>query len=313
MAKKRTKTKLFHIIELLEARQLLAVDTAVENGLLKVSGNSDGAVEIVAKANSQFEVTDNGVSVGTFDGVKSISINLDAASSTTAGTANNVVTLKLDGASVDRVMANLGGGDNSLILASGSIKGSLSFKGGSGIDTLELATGTSIGRNVYAALGDGANVLTDHAAIKGSLQVIAGEGADTISILADATIGKSLEASLGNGANKLSVAGSIDNNLLLKTGTGDDAIAIETSGYVGGSVLANLGAGDNSLTHSGEIAGDLRIQSKTSTDTVVISDDSIVGGRTVQRLGVGFGRHRGDNRDSGNASRVSYSVSMRGR
>ena len=131
MARIFPKRRLTHSIERLESRQLLAVASVVESGLLKVSGDADGAVEIVAKSTSQFEVTDNGVSIGTFDGVKAISIALDSS-----GDANNTVTFKLDGASVDRVVVDLGAGDNSLVLASGSIKGSLSFKGGSGKDSL---------------------------------------------------------------------------------------------------------------------------------------------------------------------------------
>ncbi len=307
MAKLRSKTPLFQSIEQLESRKLLAVASVVENGLLKVTGDSDGAVEIVAKSNSQIEVTDNGVSIGTFDGVKSININID-----TAGTANNVVTLKLDGASVDRVMANLGGGDNSLVLATGSIKGSLSYKGGSGSDNLELAAGTTVGRNVYAMLGDGSNTVKTGAAIAGSLLVSGGVNDDTITILAEATIGKSVGLSLGNGDNTVSVAGSIEQSLVLKAGDGNDTVAVESTGYVGGSVLASLGAGDNTLTHSGEIAGDLRVMSKTSTDQVTVGADAIVGGNTVQRLGVGNGRHHGEGREHSN-SKTAFTASIRGR
>jgi hypothetical protein len=289
MARISSRRQLRDSLERLESRQLLAVASVVESGLLKVSGDADGAVEIVAKPNSQFEVTDNGVSVGTFDGVKAISIVLDSS-----GTANNLVTLKLDGASVDRVVANLGAGDNSLILASGSIKGSLSFNGGSGKDNLELEVGTKIGRNVYAMLGDGSNKLSDGAAIAGSLLVSGGLDEDVVSILAEASIGKYMGMNLGNGANTLNVAGTVEKSLVVKTGDGNDSVTIDSTGFVGGSVSARLGAGDNSLTHSGEIAGDLRVTSKTSTDKVTVGTDAIVGGRTVQKLG--FGLHRNHDR-----------------
>ena len=307
MTKLRSKTPLFQNIEQLESRKLLAVASVVENGLLKVTGDSDGAVEIIAKSNSQIEVTDNGVSIGTFDGVKSININLD-----TAGTANDVVTLKLDGASVDRVMANLGGGDNSLVLATGSIKGSLSYKGGSGRDEFELAAGTTVGRNVYAMLGDGSNLLKTGAAITGSLLVSGGGDKDTITILAEATIGKSVGLSLGKGDNIVGVAGSIEQSLVLKAGDGNDTVTVETTGFVGRSVLASLGSGDNTLTHSGEIAGDLRVRSKTSTDQVTVGADAIVGGNTVQRLGVGNVRDHDEGREHGK-SKTPSTASIRGR
>ena len=282
---KTSKCQLLHSFERLESRQLLAVASVVESGLLKITGDADGAVEIVAKSTSLFEVTDNGVSIGTFDDIKAISIALDSS-----GTANNTVTLKLDGASVDRVVANLGAGDNSLVLASGSIKGSLSFIGGSGKDNLELAIGTTIGRNVYAKLGDGSNTLSNGATITGSLLVSGGIDEDVVSVLAEASIGKYLELNLGNGTNTLSVAGSVEKSLIVKTGNGNDSVTIESSGFVGGSVSARLGSGDNSLTHSGEIAGDLRVTSKTSTDKVTVSAYAIVGGKTVQKLGVGLHR-----------------------
>lgn len=307
MARLRSKTSLFQSIEQLESRKLLAVASIVENGLLKVTGDSDGAVEIVTKSNSQFEVTDNGVSIGTFDGVKSININID-----TAGTADDVVTLKLDGASVDRVMANLGGGDNSLVLATGSIKGSLSYKGGSGSDNLGLAAGTTVGRNVYAMLGDGSNTVNTGAAIAGSLLVSGGVDQDTVNILAEATIGKSAGLNLGKGDNTLSVAGSIGQSLVLKAGDGNDTVTVETTGYVGRSVVASLGAGNNTLTHSGEIAGDLRVMSKTSTDQVTVGDDAIVGGNTVQRLGVGIERDHDEGREHGK-SKTPLAASIRGR
>ena len=288
----------------------MAVAAIVESGLLKVTGDSEGAVEIVSKANNQLEITDNGVSIGTFDGVKSISINLDAS-----GNANNQVTLKLDATSIDRVMTNLGGGDNSFILASGSIKGSLSYKGGSGKDNLELAVGTSVGRNVYASLGNGLNTLKDGAAITGSLIASGGVDDDTVTILAEATIGKQVDIALGNGANSLTLSGSVEKSLRVKTGSGNDTVAIENSGYVGGSLTANLGAGDNSLSHSGEIAGDLRVTSGTATDKVTIAPESIVGGKTIQRLGVGRngGGHRGEGFDSNQGPKFTSNAGVRGR
>ncbi len=83
MARIASKRQLRDSLERLESRRLLAVASVVESGLLRVSGDADGAVEILAKSTSQFEVTDNGVSIGTFDGVKAIRIALDSS-----GTAN---------------------------------------------------------------------------------------------------------------------------------------------------------------------------------------------------------------------------------
>jgi hypothetical protein len=307
MGKQKGRIRLFQTIEKLESRKLLAVASVVENGLLKITGDSDGAVEIIAKSSSQIEISDNGVSIGTFDGVKAININIDAS-----GIANNVVTLKLDGASVDRVIANLGGGDNSMVLATGSIKGSLSYKGGSCVDNLELAAGSTVGRNVYAVLGDGSNAVKAGAAITGSLLVSGGVDDDTVSILAEAAIGKSVGLSLGSGDNTVNVAGTMEQSLMLKTGSGNDTVAVESTAYVGGSVLASLGSGDNTLTHNGEIAKNLRVTSKTSTDQVTVGSEAIVGGNTIERLGVGIRGHHGEGREH-STPKTNLRSTIRGR
>ena len=109
MARIPSKRRLSHSIERLEFRQLLAV--------------------------------------GTFDGVKAISIALDSS-----GTANNTVTLQLDGACVDRVVANLGAGDNSLT-HTGEIAGDLQVTSKTGTDKVTVSTDAIVGGKTVQKLG----------------------------------------------------------------------------------------------------------------------------------------------------------------
>ena len=80
--------------ERLEARRYLTVAADLVDGDLIIDGQADGAVEIAALEAGQFQVTDNGVVVGTLDGVTDdIRINLDAdATETGAGSGASVVS-----------------------------------------------------------------------------------------------------------------------------------------------------------------------------------------------------------------------------
>ena len=134
----RSKKKSFRgwRVERLEDRRLLAVDVQVLSGDLVVSGTATGAVEITAQSDGSYIVTEGGTSVGTFTGVTDdIKVTLDSA-----GETDDTVTLDLGGKTVDSVTVNLGGGDNALTVKNGTIGSSLSVRGGSGDDTLTIAT-----------------------------------------------------------------------------------------------------------------------------------------------------------------------------
>ena len=98
--------------ESLENRRALAVTAAVSaGGDLIVSGNADGAVEIVAVSAGAYRVTDNGVVIADADVLTGVTddvrINLDR----TAG-ADDSVTVTLGSNVVDTVYARLGNGNN---------------------------------------------------------------------------------------------------------------------------------------------------------------------------------------------------------
>ena len=95
---------------------------AVDDGDLIVPGDADGAVEITAVDADTYTVTDNGVMVSTAEGVTDdFRIKLDATAE-----ANDSLTLNLNGQTIDKLMVDLGGGDNSFTLQGGTVAGSLS-------------------------------------------------------------------------------------------------------------------------------------------------------------------------------------------
>src|SRR2546423_15839 len=109
--------------ERLEGRYCLSVSAVVESGDLVVSGDADGAVEIKAVDATTYEVTDNGAVVAT---LKNVTDDIRIAIDATAG-ADNQVTISLAGQAVDRIMANLGDGDNSLLIQGGTVHGNVQF------------------------------------------------------------------------------------------------------------------------------------------------------------------------------------------
>src|SRR5438094_2687023 len=147
------KRPIGRILERLEGRYCMTVAAAVTDGNLVVTGDADGAVTITAVDATTYKVTDNGADVATLENVTGeIRVGIDA----TAGN-NDDVTIDLATQAVDRIMANLGDGDNSLTVQGGTVNGNLQFTGGTGSDSLTIAADTKVEKSVMARLGDGDN------------------------------------------------------------------------------------------------------------------------------------------------------------
>lgn len=161
--------------EQLESRQLLSVTAQVVSGSLLVQGQADGAVEIRAVDAGKFEVTDNGAAIATVDGVtKGVQIKLDA----NGGTTDDQVTLDLAGQTVQRVQADLGGGDNQFVLQGGTVSGSLIYRGGKGEDNVQVAADAVVQGTVIADLRQGNNTLDVQGTLNRDLTVLAPTGGD---------------------------------------------------------------------------------------------------------------------------------------
>src|SRR5262249_8220709 len=129
---RKMKRLIGQCFERLESRYCLTVTAAVTGDNLVVSGGAGGAVVVHEDSAGTFSVTDNGVAVGTplSNVTGGIKLNIDAS----AG-ADNDVTIDLAGQAVDKIMANLGDGNNSLTIQGGTVNGNVTFTGGADNDT----------------------------------------------------------------------------------------------------------------------------------------------------------------------------------
>jgi hypothetical protein len=277
--RKITRTKL--LCEKLEERRLLAIDVAVTDGDLVISGEADGAVTIRSLEDGSIEVQEGDKVVANFtDVIDDIRIDLDST-----GTMDDTIVVDLDAKSVDRLMVDLGNGDNQLLIESGKISGSLLYRGGIGNDLVLLSEDSIIDQNVYAFLGDGDDQVTLEGTVNRSVMVRGGDGDDVVEIGETSEIGRVANLDLGDGNNNAVIAGQIEKGLKYRGGNDNDSIQIEDSASIYSNVSLNLGDGDNLVSHKGEIDGNLVIQSKNFEDAVVVDESAIVSGRTIQRLG----------------------------
>lgn len=262
--------------EPLENRICLTVSASVVDGDLVVTGDADGAVEIVAVGEGTYQVSDAGVVVADAtvltDVTDDIRIRLESSSTGT----DDTVSLDLGDQTVDRIYADLGDGNNLFEFVSGTAH-SLTYRGGSGGDSVSLA-GT-INSRAMVSLGSGDNDLT-LSGEAGSLSVRGGDGADFVSIATSGIVDDNVTAHLGNGDNSLDVAGSIGGNLRVSGWDGADIVSLAETAVIADSVYASLGLGDNLFTHSGTIQGDLTVGSLNANDTFTVSDTAVVNGTT---------------------------------
>lgn len=269
--------------EPLENRLCLSVSATVSDGDLVVSGDAAGAVEIVAVSAGAYRVTDNGVLIADETTLSGVTDDIRIQLETSVADTNDTVTVDLGGQAVDRVYASLGGGDNTFEFSNGTAE-RLSYRGGSGADSVTLAA--TIESRAQVALGAGDNDLTVTGAV-GSLVVQGGSGADLVAIDESATISGGVIAKLGSGDNSLSLAGAVDGHLLVAARDGADTVTIADTATVGKSVKLALGDGDNAVTVAGEIDGRLSYDGGDGNDAVTLSASAVVADDFFARLGDG--------------------------
>jgi len=285
MNRKLTRRNYFWGCEALEYRRLLTVSVEIDGDDLSLSGTADGAVQITATDNAgTFEIYDAGALVQTATGITgTIKVKLDDAD----GAPDHSLAIDLGSAAVDRVMVDLGDGENVFSLAGGTIERSLNYKGGDGADSVTISATTTIGQNVHANLKDGDNTFVLEGTIQRGLFVQAGDGDDTVTIAAGATIGRGVGLNLGDGDNQATLAGQIDGCVMVRGGDGDDNLQVLAGAQIGGSVSASLGDGDNIFVGAGTIEGSLNYDGRDGNDTVSLSSETLVGGSVRVRMGDG--------------------------
>lgn len=271
--------------ESLENRLCLSVNATVSGGDLIVSGDADGAVEIVAVGQGSYRVTDNGVVVADETVLQNVDDDITIRLEQSIDGTNDTVTLDLTALTenVDKVYADLGDGDNSFEIIGGSASG-LTYRGGDGIDSVSI--GSSIEGRAFVKLGDGDNDLTVNGAV-GNLTVHGGDGADLIAIASTAVINGGASVELGNGDNSMTLAGTVDGHLVVSAREGADTVTVAEGATIGRSAKIALGNGQNSATIAGAVDGNVSYDGRDGNDTVALTATAAVAGNFSARLGEG--------------------------
>lgn len=276
--------KLGQNFEALEDRRLMTVGLEVIGGDLHVSGTPDGAVAIIATGENSFDVMDDGELVDSVSGVDDdIRINFDSPSED----AQDELSLDLQGASVDQIMINLGGGTNRTVIETGSTSGSVRYYGGAGHDSLEVAEGVSIGRGLSAYLRDGNDTVEVDGQVGRSVNIYGGRGDDSILFGDNSEVGRRLTIRAGAGDNTTTLEGQVEGSLFYRGGAGDDLVDILASAAVDGRTNLMLGAGDNSVSVEGNLGAQLQVRGGSGDDQLRIGEQATVAGNMRIRMGGG--------------------------
>ena len=280
-------------LELLEPRRCLTVAVEVTAGDLLIHGEPDGPVVVTADEDGAFQVTDNGVSIqavredgsssDTFTGADDIRIELDGDN---AGT-NDQVTLDLNAQSVDRVMVNLGSGDNRFSVEDGTIERGLKYRGQDGDDELVITDDVIVDGNVSARMGDGNNTVVMDGSVKRHLMVKLGDGDDLVRLGETANVDRSVFIGMGDGDNQFSHAGQISGSLRVHSGAGDDIVEILAGALVERSTWIALGDGDNDITIQGDLNDNMAYRGGAGQDSANLAESAGIAGNVWMRLGAG--------------------------
>ena len=268
--------------EILESRICLAASAVVNDGDLVITGDTEGDIEIIAVGDGLFEVYEDGVLVADSTQLQDVTDDIRISLEATTEDADDNVTIDLGNEAVDRVYADLGDGDNSLVLIGGSAV-SLVYRGGDGVDDIQLDT--AIEEIAWFVLGDGANTLTVNGEV-GKLTARGGGDTDTVVFSETATVERA-SLRLGDGGNGVTLSGTVGGPFQILTGEGDDAVTIEEVASVAGSVRLHLGDGANTATIAGLIGGSLTFSGRDGDDTLVVSRSADVADNLCARLGDG--------------------------
>jgi len=179
---------------------------------------------------------------------------------------------------------DLGAGTDSMSFANGTntstISNTESISGGTGNDTITLATAITSG-NVDLGVGTDSLTLangTNSVSVANIETVTGGTGADTVTMTAVASSGDSVD--LGAGTDSLTLADgtntlNVSNIETVTGGTGADALTLSTAGtwtidLGAGTDTVTLASGTNSLT----VAGTETVTGNAGADTVTVSDST---------------------------------------
>jgi len=247
--------------------------TAIANvnhlGVLHVVGNADGMVSVEATGTGTFDVSDDSVSLGSFEGVNRIWLSLDRHNGD-----SNTVNVNLHSEVVDGVFAALGGGENEFNVQGDQAIGRVDYHGGHGVDTVNVNVETT--RIVYSRMHGGNDVI-NVSEDANRIRVRGGGGDDVLTIgpMADVNF---VGAIMESGDNEVNVAGQVAQSLYVSGGHQDDIVRL-AEGASSRYMQVNLGHGNNVVNVAGEVTNNLYYRGGDHADTIRLTAESSV--RTV--------------------------------
>lgn len=293
MKRKRSSNKRQSNYQSLEHRRLLAVTVGSHDGHMWVQGDADGLVEVTAVGDQTFQVTENGVEIGTYENVsKNLRIRLDQSAA-----QNDELKIDLLDEAFENISINLGKGDNHTEISGTHRRGfddsfyvqRLRIQGGNGNDTADVSLITNKSFVAQLGLGDDSvtlNSSTPFAEFRG------GFGNDTFEVTEEGSsehngpkIGR-IVGLMGPGADVLEIDAETYSSVDVFAGTGSDIVEFGANA-VFTDTSVHLGHGDNEFTHRGWIAGDLRVLAGSGNDNITLAENSMGTNGAVIILGHG--------------------------
>jgi hypothetical protein len=299
-------------LEPLEYRIAPAALTAkLSGGVLFITGDSAVNTINVVDLSGSIEVLDGGTSVGKFDNVKSIKMNVQGG---------GLVNVNLSNAGIPgSITATTAGVTIFTLVAGSTVNGGLSLKGDTTAQTLILDPGVVIGKSLTFNGAEGADSFTigDGTSIGGSATFISVEDGDFNTTTSSTTINGALRfkntstplpvqinTNGNNGLNvsgKVTYAGGTSDDVLFLAGTfGNSASFVDNSGNNGfafgmnstvhGSIKMVTGDGNDGLglqsgTYDGNVS--LKIGNGNNTFAYGVAGSVTVGGNIFMITGAG--------------------------
>ncbi len=268
-------------LESMERRITPTVVAQFLSGSLIITGTPDGDVDVIAKANNQYQVVDNGKSIGIFTGVTG-----DIAFRLNDVPQDLTVDMKTFTA------------PRNITVAMGSIANEFTLTSSNNSNTDVTGSVTITSKNGAFTAVD----LGSKEKIGGSLTVNHGAG-DTIVLLGgvigkDVTIAAMSPNSQDNTLFTLQSTALVAGNVTINSAsnnTGTIDVNLASGSKITGSVLASFSAGSNVVTAAGEIGKNLTVTSFNNTTSASVDVD--VTGTLGGGLSVGVGLN---NNGSGN-------------
>jgi hypothetical protein len=270
MAKRMRSRQARPGIEGLESRELKTVSAVSNLGNLVIRATSQASLSVVQTASRQWAVYDSGTLVDQVSGITGgIFVNLSAQ--------DDQIDIDLSGLDVvGGVQINGAGGNDTIRIGHGLVRGPLQIQSGGGEDQVSLGNfGGALEVQGLTQIDGGAGS-ANSLAVGGNVGLrtnVLLRNVNVVSFEPDSSINGALSVTVQNsGAMSLAVAGTVDRHLQADGTALNDNVSIGSSAVVG-SLETRLGVANDAVVLAGQIG-----QATISTGA---GDDALVAAGTI--------------------------------